>query len=273
MASSELVSKRHRHAGVGASGQVHQPRWPGHEIGRDHHQLFADALEFRRQLGRQQQLRVGLAVGQHLARRIPQRLVPGPDQFFAPDIQARLRGECHQLLIERVVLFARFLQGFFQSGAGVLQILGSRFAGDKLIDRLAQGAVPVLVETVPQLLGDRADTEHVDVGEVQVGLGIEILVPQVAPADNRHAVVRQPQLVVHASVLLRHIEQSAQGARHAGAAAQVQGVEHADLDLRMRRQRGDGPVQAIAGGVVEQNAYAHAAVGGLEQFSPPASAC
>ena len=119
---------------------------------------------------------------------------------------------------------------------------------------------------MPQLFGDRADAEHVDVGEIQVGLGIEILVPQIAPADDGHAVVRQPQLVVHAPVLLRQVEQPAHGSRHAGAAAQMQRVEHADLDLRMRRQRGDDPVQAIAGGVVEQNAHAHATVGRLEQF-------
>ncbi len=178
-----------------------------------------------------------------------------------------MRGlECHQLLVERVILFAGFLQGFFQPGAGVLQVLGGRFAREKLVDRLAQGAVPVLVETVPELLGHRADTEHVDVGEVHVGLGIEILVAQIAPADDGHAVVRQPQLVVHAPMLLRQVEQAAHGRGHAGAAAQVQRVEHADLNLRMRRQRGDDLVQAIAGGVVEQDAHAHAAVGGLEQF-------
>ncbi|MNV25039.1 hypothetical protein D3C71_1161220 [compost metagenome] len=217
-------------------------------------------------MGGQQQLGIGFALGQHFARRVPQCLVPGPDQLFAPDIQARLGFESHQLLVERVILFARFLQGFFQSGSGVLQILGGRFAGHKRIDRFAQGAVPVLVETVSQLLGDRPDTEHVDVGEVHVGLGIEILVPQIAPADDGHAVVRQPQLVVHASVLLRQVEQTAYGARYTGAATQVQRVEHPNLNLWMRREGGDGAVQTVAGGVVEQNAYAHATVGGLEDF-------
>ncbi|MNC64910.1 hypothetical protein D3C75_1151460 [compost metagenome] len=100
-----------------------------------------------------------------------------------------------------MILLARFGQGFFQSAAGFFKVLGRRFFRQELLDRLAQGAVPVLVETLSQLLGDRADTEQVDVGEVHVGLGIEILVAQIAPADNGHAVVRQPQLVVHASVL------------------------------------------------------------------------
>jgi hypothetical protein len=77
-------------------------------------------------------------------------------------------------------------------------------------------------KAVAQLLGHRPDAEHVDIGEVQVGLGIEILIPQVAPADDRHAVVRQPQLVVHAPVLQRQVEQPAHGPCHAGAAPQVQ---------------------------------------------------
>ncbi|MNE98639.1 hypothetical protein D3C80_1971840 [compost metagenome] len=46
----------------------------------------------------------------------------------------------------------------------------------------------------------------------------------------------------------------------------MQRVEQTNLDLRMRRQRGDDLVQTVAGGVVEQNAHAHAAIGSLEQF-------
>ena len=34
----------------------------------------------------------------------------------------------------------------------------------------------------------------------------------------------------------------------------------------MRRHRGDDEVQAVAGGVVDQDAHAHATVSGLEQF-------
>ncbi|MNI28993.1 hypothetical protein D3C73_827980 [compost metagenome] len=139
-------------------------------------------------------------------------------------------------------------------------------AGQEFVDRLAQRAVPVLVETVAELLGDRADAEHVDVGKVEVGFGVEILVAQVAPADDGRAVVGQPQLVVHAPVLQRQVEQSTHGSRHTGGATQVQWVEQADLDLRVCGQRGDDPVQAIAGGVVEQNPDSYATVGCLEQF-------
>ncbi|MNP62250.1 hypothetical protein D3C76_1575100 [compost metagenome] len=106
------------------------------------------------------------------------------------------------MLVERLILLLGLLQGLLQAQAAVGQVLGRGAMGQELFDGFAQGAVPVLVEAVPQLFGDRADTEQVDVGEVQVGFGVEILVAQVAAADDGHAVVRQPQLVVHAPVLL-----------------------------------------------------------------------
>ena len=67
-------------------------------------------------------------------------------------------------------------------------------------------------------------------------------------------------------MLLREVEQAAHGAGEDGAAPQVQGVEQADLDLRVGRQGGDDLVQAVAGGVVQQDTHPHAAIGGLEQF-------
>jgi hypothetical protein len=51
-----------------------------------------------------------------------------------------------------------FVQGRLQLRAGLGQVLGRGLAGDKLIDRLAQGAVPVLIEAVAELLSDGADT-------------------------------------------------------------------------------------------------------------------
>jgi len=63
--------------------------------------------------------------------------------------------------------------------------------------------VPVLIEADGQLRGDRPRAQQVDVGEVQRLVGIEILVPQIAPADDGQAAVGEYQLVVHAPVLLR----------------------------------------------------------------------
>ncbi|MNF95696.1 hypothetical protein D3C84_784610 [compost metagenome] len=46
----------------------------------------------------------------------------------------------------------------------------------------------------------------------------------------------------------------------------MQRVEQADLDLRVSGEGRDDLIEAIAGGVVQQDAHAHAPVGGLEQF-------
>ncbi|MNJ81235.1 hypothetical protein D3C77_799500 [compost metagenome] len=67
-------------------------------------------------------------------------------------------------------------------------------------------------------------------------------------------------------MLAVEVEQPAQGAGDAGTAAQVQGIEHADLDVRVGGERGDFIIAPVAGGVVEQHAHAHAPVGGAQQF-------
>ena len=227
---------------------------------------MVDAFELRFQLGGQQQAWVRIILGEYLARGVPQRLVPGPDQLAPPDVQARFGLVGAQAVVQGVVLLARLGQGFFQAQACAGQVAFGRQVGDEFIDGLAQGAVPILVETVAELLGHRAHAEHVDVGEIKVGFGVEIFVAQVAPADDGRAVVRQPQFVVHASMLQRQVEQAPHGARHAGAAPQVQRVEQANLDVGMGGEGGDDLIEAVAGGVVQQDTHTHATVGGLEQF-------
>ena len=160
-----------------------------------------------------------------------------------------------------------FVQGRLQLRPRLGQIVGRGLAGDQLIDRRAQGAVPVLIETVAELFSDRSDTQQVDVGEVELGLRVEVLVTQVAPADDGGAAVRQPQLVVHATVLLREIEQPAHGAGDTGTATQLQRIEQANLNLWVSGQCGNGLDLAIAGEVVKQDAHPHATVSGLEQFA------
>lgn len=116
------------------------------------------------------------------------------------------------------------------------------------------------------LVGDGADAEQVEVGEVHLRLGVEILVAEVASAYDGRRAVGQPQLVVHAPVLLGQVEQAADASRDAGGAAQVQRVEQAHLDVRMGGEHTDLVVPAIAGGVVDEDAYPHATVGCLEQL-------
>ena len=61
-------------------------------------------------------------------------------------------------------------------------------------------AVPVGVELAADLLDDGARQRDVEIGEVRLVGGTEILVADVAAADDRDAVVRDPRLVVHAAV-------------------------------------------------------------------------
>ena len=116
------------------------------------------------------------------------------------------------------------------------------------------------------MAGDRPGAEQVDVGEIQLRLGVEVFVAEVAATDDGHAAVGQPELVVHAPVLPGQVQQAAESTGDAVAAAEMQRTEQADLDVRVGGQRGDLAVAAVAGGVVEQEADAHAAVGGLQQL-------
>ncbi|MNH31423.1 hypothetical protein D3C79_917840 [compost metagenome] len=61
----------HRNAGVGAAGQVQQARFTRHKVGRSQDQLAVHVGQVWCQLLAQQQLRVWLVVGQHLAWGIP----------------------------------------------------------------------------------------------------------------------------------------------------------------------------------------------------------
>ncbi|RMN75914.1 hypothetical protein ALQ52_04421 [Pseudomonas cannabina pv. alisalensis] len=253
-------------AGISTPRQVQQTFLARHKVGGDQHQLLARVQQLRGQLRGQQQVRIRLALRQHFGRRIPQRLVVRPDQFVEPGFHAWLSLVRHQPLIKGLVLLMRLLQRIIQFLAGLRQVLAVRQEIHEVADRLAERAIPVLIETVPQLFGDRPDAQHVDIGEIQVRLGIEILVTQVASANDCDAAVSQPQLVVHAPVLTRQVHQAPQAARDAGLTPEVLRVEQPNLDVRMRRQRGNRLVQPVAGGVVQQDAHANATVSRLEQL-------
>ncbi len=172
----------------------------------------------------------------------------------------------HQPFIQGFLLNVGLIQRLGQQCARFGQVLTVGRPVEKVVDRLAERAVPVLIEAVTQLLGHRPHTEHVDVGEIQIGLRVEILVAQIASADDGHGAIGQPQLVMHASMLLGQIEQPAQITGGAHAAAQIERIEQADLNVRVRSECGDDFIQPVAGGVVQQNAHANAAIGGFEQF-------
>ncbi|MCY1411304.1 hypothetical protein D9M71_266880 [compost metagenome] len=96
--------------GIGPAGQVAQARLLRDEIGRDHDQLLADAIELRPQLRAHQQRPVRFVVGQHLARCIPQCLAMGPDQLFAPDAELRPSTVGHEVVVQSLVLSTCGLQ-------------------------------------------------------------------------------------------------------------------------------------------------------------------
>ncbi len=192
--------------GVCLAGQEHQPRLRRHEVGRDQNQLVLYAFELGQQLRGQQQMRVGFPSGQNLAGGVPHDFAGRPDHLASPDAQLGVRLVAHKPVIQRWVCLSRFDQLGIQALACLAEILASETAIE-LADRPTQRAVPVLIKAVPQLPSHGAGTEQVDVGEIQVGLGIEILIAHIAPANDAHGVIGEPQLVVHASMLLRQVEQ------------------------------------------------------------------
>jgi len=75
-----------------------------------------------------------------------------------------------------------------------------------MLDRHAQLVVPVAVETLAELLGDRTGAKQINVGEVHRLVGLEVLVAEVASADDGQAAIDQHQLVVHAPMLQRKVQ-------------------------------------------------------------------
>src|SRR5690606_33199145 len=114
---------------------------------------------------------------------------------------------------------------------------------------------------------DRAGAEQIEIGEVEPLVDLEILIAQIAPADNRQAAVGHYQLVVHASMLAGQVQQAAEGACDEIATAQVQRIEDMNGDVRVRGEDRDLVVVTVAGGVVEQNPHAHAAIGRMQKLA------
>jgi hypothetical protein len=91
-------------------------------------------------------------------------------------------------------------------------------------------------------------------------LCVEVGVAEITSTNHGSGVVGDPQLVVHASVqagAVRHeIEQPCDRKR----AATQEGIEHPDLHVRMRGQRGEIGIAACRVQVVDQQPHAHAAL-------------
>jgi hypothetical protein len=104
-------------------------------------------------------------------------------------------------------------------------------------------AVPETVEDVARLLHGRPHQQQVGILEVDLLGGIEVLVADIAPADDGDAAIDDPGLVVHAPVQADR----AQGHFHGAppdAVAVAAGIEDAHLDQRVAVEREDGGILA-----------------------------
>ena len=82
----------------------------------------------------------------------------------------------------------------------------------------------------------------------------------------RDAVVGDPALVVHAAVDAPETRRDPHSTSASVAAARGKRIEHAHLDIRMRREGGEARVFRARVHIVDQQPHLHAAIGGLEQL-------
>ncbi len=133
----------------------------------------------------------------------------------------------------------------------------------ELRDRDCVTAVPVGLEALRRLPGHGADREDVDVLKVELAEA-EVLVADVAAAQNRGDAVGDELLVVHAAIHAREAGEQLAEAVESGAVDV--GIEDPDLDVLMSVEARDQLVLLFEGTpVVEQHAHAHAAIGGGDE--------
>jgi hypothetical protein len=141
------------------------------------------------------------------------------------------------------------------------ELLGRRALSRKRGDRNRSRMIPVKIEGVGHLVDHRADDRHVKIGKIRPGMRAVIFVADVSPADDRDLPVGSERLVVHPLVDAGEVGDNSEQAERSHA----HGVEHPHLDIRMAV---DGEQDVVGGHraeIVEQQAHAHAAVGGAEQ--------
>ena len=84
--------------------------------------------------------------------------------------------------------------------------------------------------------------------------------PEMAPADDRDRVVRDPQLVVHAAVQSRRVPEEFKKLRQPEGAAARKRVERAHFDIGMRREAREIEIFSRCIKIVDQQAHAHPAM-------------
>ncbi len=101
-------------------------------------------------------------------------------------------------------------------GAQRGQAFAARASLEQRCDRVGRRGIPELVEGTGNLADDRADRQDVQVAEGHLAGCLEVLVADVASAQDRHLIVGDECLVVHAAIdtgkIAEHAE-PAEGAR------------------------------------------------------------
>ena len=142
-----------------------------------------------------------------------------------------------------------------QDAAELLQGPGGRGRHQRA-DRPGVPAVPVLVEGRGDFRHDRSDRHDVDVGEREVRVCLEVLVADVASADDGHLVVHGEALAVHAVVHRPEPRHELEILRPPA----LEGIEEAHLDAGVGVDRRPHVVGLPAVHVVDQHPHAHAPV-------------
>ena len=122
-------------------------------------------------------------------------------------------------------------------------------------------SVPEPVEDLGQIPDDGPGRGDVEIAKVALVVHLEVGVAHVAPADDGHRVVHHHQLVVHAVIDAIEVGHEA---KQPGPAMR-EGVEQADLDVRVRVERRDPRVAVLDVDVVDQDTHPDAAVSGAHE--------
>ena len=250
----------HPHAARGHVAQHLDAAFARHEIGCLVIQFTARGLACdgqRARHGRRGLVSAGLLAHRRLRDHVP--VGPGhvlgagqdPCQKFVP---ARAVFRIRPQPLRSILAQVREMQGV---------IVGRRRCPQRL-HRHRDAAVPVFIETAFDLAHHLARGEQIHVAEIGLRAPFEITVADIAPAHHDGRPVHGEHLVVHAVAERAEVHQQLQIARPARAAGER--VEQAHLDVGMRvdaRQRGVVQVEFV---VVQQQAHAHAAIGGGDQL-------
>jgi len=132
-------------------------------------------------------------------------------------------------------------------------------------NRQRRGAVPERIEDALRLPDHVAHQQQVEIVEVGGLGGVEVFVADVAAADDCQAAVGDPRLVVHAAVGAEGSQHQLERARDR-ALAHAAGIEQPELDVAMGVERQEDAVAAARVDVVDQDAHAHATVGGSDDL-------